>query len=76
MKKTYAFAYLAALALVAAGSLFSVTASAEDKANPKSTRQEQMKQKDMDSDSMKSDDTKSDDSESDQMGGEDMGTQD
>jgi hypothetical protein len=76
MKKKHAFAYLAALALVAAGSLFPVTASAEDKAMPKGTTQEQMKPKDTDSDSMKSGDMKSDDSESDQMGGDDMGSQD
>ncbi len=76
MKKTYAFAWLAALVLIAAGSLFPVAAFAEDKAKPKGTTQEQMKPKDTDSDSMKSGDMKSDDSESDQMGGDDMGSQD
>jgi hypothetical protein len=86
MKKGYALAYLAALALVAAGSLFSIAASAEDKAKPKSTSQEKMmpetakpeakKPKDADPDAMKSTDPKSEHSESDQMGGDDMGTQD
>ena len=76
MKKRYAFAYFAALALVAAASLFAVAASAEDQAKPKGTTQEQMKSQDMDSDSMKPGDMKSDDSESDQMGGDDMGSQD
>jgi pentapeptide MXKDX repeat protein len=70
MKKIYAFAWLAVLALAATGPLFPGTASADDKAKPKSTTQEQMKPQDMDSDSMKSDDMKSDDSESDQMGGD------
>jgi pentapeptide MXKDX repeat protein len=69
MKKNYTLACFA-LALTAAGSLISVTASAQDKAKPKSTTQEQMKPQDTDSDSMKSDDMKSDDSESDQMGGD------
>ena len=85
MTKGYAFAYLAALAFVAAGSLFSVAASAEDKAKPKSMSQEKMmpetakpeakNPKDADSDAMKSTDPKSEDSEADQMG-DDMGTQD
>ncbi|MBO0733833.1 MAG: hypothetical protein J2P49_05865 [Methylocapsa sp.] len=79
------FAYLAALAIIGAGTLFSVAASAEEKAKPKAGTQEKakpqpakpdaMKPKEDDSGAMKSDDMKSDDSESDQMG-DDLGNQD
>jgi hypothetical protein len=66
MKKRYAFAYLAALALVAAGSLFSIAASAEDKTKPKSTSQEKMKPE-----TAKPEATKPKDPDSDAMGTQD-----
>jgi pentapeptide MXKDX repeat protein len=56
MKRTHAITTFAALALVAAGSLFAVGASAEDNMKPETTKPESMKPDHMKGDAMKGDD--------------------
>ncbi|MGH6793750.1 MAG: pentapeptide MXKDX repeat protein, partial [Methylocella sp.] len=85
MNRRYAFTRLAALALVAAGSLFAVAASAEDNMKPESTKPESMKADHMKHDAMHSDGMKADTMKSGHMesngmksghtGGDTMGTQ-
>ena len=60
MKTKYAITTFAALALVAAGSLFAVGASAEDNMKPETTKPESMKPDHMKGDAMKGDAMKGD----------------
>jgi len=75
MKRRYAFTRLAALAVVAAGSLFAVAASAQDHMKPESTSQDHMKSEGTKPDAMKSGHTESDAMKSGHTGGDAMGTQ-
>jgi pentapeptide MXKDX repeat protein len=67
LKRTHAITTFAALALVAAGSLFAAAASAEDTMKPETTMSESMKPDHMKSDGMKADTMKSGHMESDVM---------
>ncbi|MGH7878978.1 MAG: pentapeptide MXKDX repeat protein [Candidatus Binataceae bacterium] len=73
MNRRYAFTRLAALALVAAGSLFAVAASAQDHMKPEGMKADHMKLDAMHSDGMKADTMKSGHMESDGMKSGHMG---
>jgi pentapeptide MXKDX repeat protein len=76
MKRTHAITTFAALALVAAGSLFTVSASAEDAMKPETTKPESMKADHMKGDAMKGDAMKGDAMKAGHMGDDAMtGTQ-
>src|ERR1700730_12554607 len=72
MKTKYVIATFAALALVAAGSLFAVGASAEDNMKPETTKPESMKPDHMKGDAMKGDAMKGDAMKGDAMKGDAM----
>ena len=69
MKTKYAIATFAAVALVAAGSLFAVAASAEDTMKPEGMKSESMNTDHMKGDAMKGDAMKSGHAGDDAMGG-------
>jgi pentapeptide MXKDX repeat protein len=73
MKRMHTITRFAALAFVAAGPLFAVAASAEDKMKPESSQTETMGQDAMKSDGMKTDRMKADTMKSDGMKSDHMG---
>ena len=73
MKTKYAIATFAAVALVAAGSLFAVAASAEDTMKPEGMKPEGMKSESMNTDHMKGDAMKGDAMKSGHAGDDAMG---